>query len=71
MVTTRVFFGFWDRIKPTIKEGRERFSNKLFAAHIEKAASRFESWAEKRSPGLVASMRQMTQQMRTQAKRAA
>ena len=61
----------WDRIKPTIKEGRERFSNKLFAAHIEKAAKRFETWAEKQSPGLISSMRQMNQQMRSQTKNAA
>jgi hypothetical protein len=69
--TSGEFFGVWERIKPTIKEGRERFSNRFFAAHIEKAANRFETWAEKRSPGLVASMRQMNQQMRAQAKRAA
>ena len=60
------FFGVWERLRPTIKDGRERFSNKLFAAHIEKAANRFETWAEKRSPGLVTSMRQMSQQMRAQ-----
>src|SRR6266516_6527248 len=64
--TSGEFFGVWDRIKPTIKEGRERFSNKLFAAHIEKAANRFETWAENRSPGLIASMRRMDQQMRSQ-----
>lgn len=69
--TSGEFFGVWERIKPIIKEGRDRFSNKLFAAHIEKAANRFEAWAEKRSPGLVASTRQMNQQMRAQAKRAA
>ena len=69
--TSGEFFGVWERIKPTIKEGRERFSNKLFAAHIEKAAGRFEAWAEKRSPGLVASMHQMNQQMRQAAKKAA
>ena len=69
--TSSEFFGVWDRIRPTIKEGRERFSNKLFAAHLEKAGNRFEAWAEKRSPGLVASMRQMSQQMRAQPKKAA
>src|SRR5690348_9998975 len=69
--TSGEFFGVWEMIKPTIKEGRDRFSNKLLAAHIEKAANRFEAWAEKRSPGLVASMRQINQQMRAQAKRAA
>ena len=37
--TSGEFFGVWNRIKPTIQEGRKRFSNKLFAAHIEKAAN--------------------------------
>lgn len=69
--TNGEFFGVWNRIKPTIEEGRTRFSNKLIAAHIEKAADRFESWAENRSPGLIASMRQMDQQMRSQTKKAA
>ena len=69
--TNGEFFGVWDRIRPTIKEGRERFSNKLYAAHMEQAANRFEAWAEKRSPGLVASMRQMTQHMRSQTRKAA
>jgi hypothetical protein len=69
--TSGEFFGVWDRIKPTIQEGRKRFSNKLFAAHIEKAANRFETWAENHSPGLIASMRQMDQQMRSQKKKAA
>ena len=69
--TSGEFFGVWNRIKPTIPEGRKRFSNKLFAAHIEKAANRFETWAENHSPGLIASMRQMDQQMRSQTKKAA
>jgi hypothetical protein len=69
--TSGEFFGVWERLKATINEGRKRFSNKLFAANIEKAAARFENWTERRSPGLVASMRQMTQQMRTQMKKAA
>jgi len=69
--TSGEFFGVWNRIRPTIKEGRERFSNQLFAAHIEKAATRFEAWAENHSPGLIAAMRQMDQQMRSQRKKAA
>jgi len=55
--------------RTSTKEGRERFSNKLFAAHIEKAAIRFETWAENNSPGMIASMRQMNQQMRAQKKK--
>ncbi|MFZ0804894.1 MAG: hypothetical protein WAN03_01870 [Candidatus Sulfotelmatobacter sp.] len=69
--TSGEFFGVWDRIKPTVKEGRERFSNKLFAANIEKAANRFEAWAEQHTPGMVAAMRKMGQQMRSQTKKAA
>src|SRR6476661_10672802 len=53
--TSGEFFGVWNRIQPTIQEGRKRFSNKLFAAHIEKAANHFESWAENNSPGLITS----------------
>ena len=57
----------WNRIQPTIQEGRKRFSNKLFAAHIEKAANHFESWAENNSPwGLSPRLCQMDQQMRSQ-----
>ena len=69
--TTGEFFGVWERIKPTIEEGRKRFSNKLFLSHLEKAANRFESWMEERSPGAVAAMRNMQQQMRKQQGKAA
>ena len=69
--TTGEFYGVYNRIKPVLKEGRERFHNKLFAFNIEKAATRFETWAEKRSPGLVNSMREMDQQMRMQRKKTA
>ncbi len=65
------FFGVWERIKPTIAEGRKRWSNPLFLAHLEKAANRFESWSEKRAPGQIAAMRQMMQQMRPKASKAA
>ena len=69
--TSGEFFGVWERIKPTIQQGRERFANKLFLAHLEKAAHRFEGWIEKRSPGHIAAMRQMMKQMSTQAGKAA
>ena len=60
--TSGEFFGVWERIKPTIQEGRERFKNKLFLAHLEKAANRYEVWAEARTPGHIAAMRQMGKQ---------
>ncbi len=62
------FFFVWERIKPTIEEGRKRFSNPLFLANLEKAANRYEAWAEKRVPGHVAAMRQMMKQMAEQMK---
>ena len=69
--TSGEFYGVWDRVKPGIEEGRKRFANKLFLAHVEKAANRYEAWIEKRSPGHIAAMQQMMQQMRTQRKKAA
>lgn len=41
--TSGEFFGVWERVKPIIQEGREKFSNKLFCAHLEKAANRYEA----------------------------
>jgi hypothetical protein len=45
---------------------RERFVYKQFLAHVEKAAKRFESWMESRSPGHIAAMRQFMKQMSPQ-----
>jgi len=64
--TSGEFFGLWELVKGIIPEGRERFSNKLFLANVEKAAQRYESWIETRSPGHIAAMRQMMKQMRDQ-----
>jgi hypothetical protein len=69
--TSGEFFGVWERIKPTIAEGREQFANKQFLAHLEKAAQRFEVWMEKRSPGHIAKMRDIMKQMRGQMQKAA
>jgi hypothetical protein len=69
--TSGEFFGVWELIKPTIAQGRERFANKQFLAHMEKAAQRYETWIESRSPGHVAAMRQFMKQMRTQVAKAA
>ncbi|MGA7918979.1 MAG: hypothetical protein WCA38_04855 [Candidatus Acidiferrales bacterium] len=60
------FFGVWERVKPTIPEARKRFVNNQFLENLEKAAQRFEAWAESRNPGQVAATRQFGQQMRTQ-----
>lgn len=69
--TNGEFFFVWERLKPTINEGRKQFSNPLFLANLEKAANRYEAWAEKRAPGHVAAMRQMMKQMAMQAGKAA
>jgi len=69
--TNGEFFGVWERVKPAIPQGRERFANKQFMAHLEKAAQRYETWIEKRSPGHVAAMRQFMNQMRPQPAKAA
>lgn len=64
--TSGEFFGVWELIKPIVPEGRERFANKLFLANMEKAAQRYETWIESRSPGHIAAMRQMMKQMHDQ-----
>jgi hypothetical protein len=69
--TSGEFFFVWERVKPTIQQGREMFHNKLFLSNMEKAANRFETWSEKRTPGHLAAMRQMMQHMRGQAGKAA
>ena len=69
--TSGEFFGVWECVKPAIPQGRERFVNKQFMAHLEKAAQRYETWIEKRSPGHLAAMRQFMNQMRPQPAKAA
>jgi hypothetical protein len=69
--TNGEFYGVWDRVKDGINEGRQRFANKLFLANVEKAAKRYETWIESRSPGHIAAMRQFTKQMRAQMGKAA
>lgn len=61
------FFWVWERVKPTIEEGRKMFVSPLFLSNLEKAAKTYEAWIEKRAPGHVAAMRQMTKQMASQA----
>lgn len=69
--TSGEFFGVWERIKPTIAQGRKQWSNPLFLANLEKAAQRFEAWMEKRAPGHIATMREFMKQMRGQMAKAA
>jgi hypothetical protein len=69
--TSGEFFGVWELVKPAVPGGRERFVNQHFLAHLEKAAQRYETWMEARSPGHIAAMRQWMKQMRTQTPKAA
>lgn len=69
--TSGEFFGVWERVKPIIQEGRQKWSNQQFLAHLEKAAKRYETWIESRSPGHLAVMRQFTEQMRPKLGKAA
>src|SRR5215470_5476106 len=48
--TSGEFFGVWERVKPTIQEGRKQWANQLFLAHVENAARRYEPWIEAHSP---------------------
>jgi len=64
--TSGEFFGVWERVKPIVAEARERFVNKQFLAHTERAAKRFEAWMESRSPGHITAMRQFMKQMSPQ-----
>ena len=69
--TNGEFFFVWERVKPTMRECRQQFSNPLFLANLEKAAKRFESWSEARTPGHIAAMRQMMKQMAPETSKAA
>jgi hypothetical protein len=69
--TNGEFFWIWERLKPTMEEGRGRFSNPLFLAHLEKAANRYEAWIEQREPGHLAAKRQMVAQFAAQTPKAA
>jgi len=69
--TSGEFFGVWERVKPIVAQARERFVNKQFLANLEKAAQRYESWIESRSPGHIAGMRQFMKQMQAQLATAA
>ena len=65
--TSGEFFGVWEMAKPIVPQSREKLANKQFLVNLEKAAQRFETWIESRSPGHIAAMRQMMKQMRAQA----
>lgn len=69
--TNGEFFGVWESVKPVLGEFRQKFNNKLFLTNLEQTAQRYEKWMESRSPGHIATMRQMMKQMRPKAAQAA
>jgi hypothetical protein len=68
--TNGEFFGIWEQLKPVVPQFRKEFSEPNMLANMEKAAKRYEEWAEKRAPGHVAAMRKYMQQERAKAKSA-
>jgi hypothetical protein len=69
--TSGEFFGVWELVKGILPQGRERFKDPQFLAHMEKAAQRFESWKERRAPGSIATMRQFMKQIPPETAKAA
>ena len=69
--TNGEFYGVWERVKPIVPQIREKFVNKHFLGNLEKAAQRYETWIESRSPGHLAAMREFMKQMRGQLASAA
>jgi hypothetical protein len=68
--TSGEFFGVWEAVKPIVPQAREQFVDRQFLANLEKAAQRYESWSERRTPGHIAAMRQFMQQQRAKIKSA-
>jgi hypothetical protein len=69
--TSGEFFGVWELVKPTVPQARELFKYNGYLANLEKAAQRYETWIESRSPGHIVAMRQFMKQMRPQTAKAA
>jgi hypothetical protein len=65
--TSGEFFGIWEQLKKVLPEFREKFGDKQMLSNLEQAAERYEAWAEKRSPGSIAKMREFMKQERAQA----
>jgi hypothetical protein len=69
--TSGEFFGVWEALKPVVPEFREKFVDANLLANLEKAATRYEEWYERRSPGHIQAMRQFMTQARGEAATAA
>ena len=60
--TSGEFYGIWEKLKKVLPEFREKFGDQQMLSNMEQAAKRFEAWAEKRSPGSIAKMREYMKQ---------
>ena len=69
--TSGEFFGVWQRVKATVPGFRKQFAYNGYLENMEKAAERYETWIEKRSPGHLAAMGEFMKQMRSQMTKAA
>jgi hypothetical protein len=69
--TSGEFFGVWEQLKKVVPEFRQKFGDKYLLSNLEKAAQRYEKWAEKRNPGSIEKMRQFMKQQQPQAAKAA
>ena len=69
--TSGEFFGVWELVKPAVPGIREKWVSKDSYANLEKAAKRYETWIEGRSPGHLAAMREFMKQMRPSTTKAA
>jgi hypothetical protein len=68
--TSGEFFGVWEQVKTVLPQFREQFADPNLLSNMERAATRYEEWSEKRAPGHVAKMREWMQQERAKAKSA-
>ena len=55
--TNGEFFGVWEQLKVVVPQFRQAFKDPNMLGNLEKAAKRYEEWAEQRSPGTIAAMR--------------
>jgi len=69
--TSSEFYIVWDKLKKVVPEFRAKFGDKHMLENLEKAAERYEEWAERRSPGSIEKMRNMMNQPRPQTSKAA
>lgn len=69
--TSGEFFTVWEQLKAVIPEFRQAFNSPNMLSNLEKAATRYEEWSEKRSPGQIAAMREWMAKEREQKKMAA